>query len=59
VTNYNLTQIMPTFEELLFQFGLCDLDLDGLVDLLGMPLLVVGVVLDGGGEKGVDEGGLS
>lgn len=48
-----------TLEELLFELGLGDLDLDGLVDLLGVTAAVVGVVLDGGGEEGVDEGRLS
>jgi len=48
-----------TFEELLFQLCLCDLNLDGLIHLLGMSALVIGVVLDGGREKGVDEGRLS
>lgn len=52
-------QIVLTLEELLFQFGLCDLDLDRLVYLLRMSSLVVGVVLDGRGEQGIDEGGLS
>lgn len=46
-------------EELLFQLGLGDLDLDGLVDLLRVTSAVVGVVLDGGGEEGVDEGGFA
>jgi len=48
-----------TLEELLLQLGLGDLDLDGLVDLLGVTAAVVGVVLDGGGEEGVDKGGLA
>ena len=47
------------FEELLFQLRFGDLDLDGLVDLLGVAATVVGVVLDGGREEGVDEGGLA
>lgn len=46
-------------EELLLQLSLCDLDLDGLVDLLLVSPLVIGIVLDGRGEQGVDEGGLS
>ena len=46
-------------EELLFQLCLGDLDLDGLVNLLVVSALVVGVVLDGGGEEGVDEGRLA
>lgn len=50
---------LPTFEELLFQLSLGDLDLDRLVDLLCMSLFVIGVVLDGRGEEGVDKGGLS
>jgi hypothetical protein len=48
-----------TLEELLLQLGLGDLDFDSLVDLLRMTAAVVGVVLDGGGEESVDEGGLS
>jgi hypothetical protein len=48
-----------TLEELLLELGLGDLDLDSLVDLLCVTAAVVGVVLDGGGEKGVDEGGLA
>jgi hypothetical protein len=48
-----------TLEELFLQLGLCDFDFDGLVNLLVMAALVVGVVLDGGGEEGVDKGGLS
>jgi hypothetical protein len=48
-----------TLEELFLQLSLGDLDLDRLVDLLLVPALVVGVVLDGGGEERVDEGGLA
>jgi len=48
-----------TFEELFFQFGLCDLNLDSLVHLLCVPSLVVGVVLDGCREEGVDESSLA
>lgn len=48
-----------TLEELLLQLGLCDLDLDGLVDLLLVPALVIGIVLDGGREESVDEGSLA
>jgi hypothetical protein len=48
-----------TLEELLLQLGLGDLDFDSLVNLLRMTAAVVGVVLDGGGEEGVDEGSLS
>lgn len=48
-----------TFEELLLQLSLGDLDLDGLINLLGVALLVVGIVLDGGREQSVDECGLS
>ena len=50
---------MRTLEELLLEFGLCDLDLDSLVHLLVVSSLVVGIVLDGGGEERVDEGSLS
>lgn len=48
-----------TLEELLLELGLGDLDLDGLVNLLLVTALVVGIVLDGGGEEGVDEGSLA
>jgi len=48
-----------TFEELLLQLCLCDFNLNGLVDLLGMSSLVIGVVLDCCREESVDEGGLS
>ena len=48
-----------TLEELLLKLCLCDLDFDSLVHLLHVAALVVGIVLDGGGEEGVDEGGLS
>jgi hypothetical protein len=50
---------LHTLEELLLKLGLGDLNLDGLVHLLVVSSLVVGVVLDGGGEEGVDEGRLS
>ena len=50
---------MPTLEKLLLELGLGDLNLDRLVDLLLMAALVVGIVLDGGGEEGVDEGRLA
>jgi hypothetical protein len=46
-------------EELLLQLGLGDLDLNRLVNLLGVASAVIGVVLDGCAEEGVDEGGLS
>lgn len=48
-----------TFEELLLQLGFGDLDLDGAVNLLLVAALVIGIVLDGGGEESVDEGSLS
>jgi hypothetical protein len=48
-----------TFEELLLQFRLCNLNFDSLVNLLVMAALVVGIVLDRGGEEGVDECGFS
>jgi len=50
---------MRTLEELLLKLGLGDLDLDSFVDLLLVALLVVGIVLDGSGEKRVNEGGLA
>ena len=55
----NICSRALTLEELLLELGLGDLDLDSLVDLLCVTAAVVGVVLDGGGEKGVDEGGLA
>ena len=45
-----------TFEEFLFQLRFGDFDLDGFVDLFGVAAAVVGVVFDGRGEEGVDEG---
>jgi hypothetical protein len=48
-----------TFEELLLQLGFGDLNLDRLVNLLVVSALVIGVVLNGGGEEGVDKGRLS
>ena len=39
-----------TLEELLLQLGLGNLNLDGLVDLLLVPSLVIGIVLDGSRE---------
>jgi hypothetical protein len=48
-----------TLEELLLELGLGDLNLDRLVHLLVVSSLVVGIVLDGGGEERVDEGCLS
>ena len=48
-----------TLEELLLQLGLGNLNLDGLVDLLLVPALVVGIVLDGGGEQRVNKGRLA
>ena len=50
---------VPTLEELLLELCLCDLNLDCLVHLLVVSSLVVGVVLDRGGEEGFDEGCLS
>jgi hypothetical protein len=54
-----LSRARPTLEELLLELSLGDLDLDCLVHLLVVSSLVVGVVLDGCGEEGVDEGCLS
>lgn len=48
-----------TLEELFLELCLCDLNLDRLVHLLHVAALVVGIVLDGGGEERVDEGRLS
>ena len=48
-----------TLEELLLELGLGNFYFNRLVDLLLVAALVVRVVLDGGGEKGVDEGGLA
>ncbi len=49
----------PDLEELLFQLGLGDFNLNSLVDLLGVTAAMVGVVLDGCAKEGVDEGGLA
>jgi hypothetical protein len=48
-----------TLKELFLQLSLCDLNLDSLVNLLVVATLVIGVVLDGGGEEGIDESSLS
>ena len=48
-----------TFEELLLQLSLCDLNLHRLVNLLCMSSLVILIVLDRCGEKGVDESSLA
>jgi hypothetical protein len=48
-----------TLEELFLQLGLCDFNLDSLVDLLVVATLVVGIVLDGGRKEGVDKGSLA
>lgn len=55
----SVRQLSLTLEELLLELGLGDLNLDRLVDLLLVPALVIGVVLDGRGEEGVDEGRLA
>lgn len=51
--------VSRTFEKLLFQLSLGDLDLHSPVNLLLVAAFVVGVVLDGGREQGVDESRLS
>lgn len=48
-----------TFEELLLELSLGNLNLHGSVNLLLVAALVIGIVLNGGGEEGVDEGRLS
>ena len=48
-----------TFEELLFQLRLCDLDLHGLVHLLRMAASMICVILDRCREECVDEGSFS
>ncbi len=48
-----------TLEELLLELSLGNLNLHGLVDLLLVPPLVIGIVLDGSREQGVDERRLS
>ena len=55
----SLSRARRTLEELLLELSLRNLDLDSLVHLLVVSSLVIGVVLDGCGEKGVDEGCLS
>ena len=50
---------MRTLEELLLELSLGDFNLNRLVHLLVVASLVVGIVLDGGGEERVDEGRLS
>jgi len=48
-----------TLEKLLLQLSLGDLDLNGAVHLLLVAALVVGIVLNSGREKSVDECSLS
>lgn len=48
-----------TFKELLLELSFSDFDFDSLVNLFGMTTLVIGVVLDSGGEECVDECSLS
>ena len=50
---------MFTFEEFLFQLGFRDLNFNCLVHLLRVSALMVCIVLDRGGEEGIDEGRLS
>lgn len=50
---------MYTFEESLLELSLCDLDLNGLVDLLSVSAFMVCIVLDRGREKSVDECGFA
>ena len=52
-------QAMHTFEEFLFQLGLCDLNLNGLIHLFSVSALMVCIIFDCGGEEGVDKGRLS
>lgn len=51
--------IYHTLKELLLELGLRNLNLHRLVNLLGVSAAVVGVVLDGRAEQGVDEGRLA
>lgn len=53
---YGLGFAVSTLEELLFQFSLCDFDLDRLVDLLVMATFVIGIILNGSRKQSVDEG---
>jgi hypothetical protein len=51
--------VSRTLEELLLQLSLGDLNLDSFVNLLLMPTLVIGVVLNCCGKEGVDESRLA
>lgn len=51
--------MVQTLEELLLELGLCNLNLNSLVNLLLMTAFVICVVLDGCGEESVDKGSLS
>lgn len=53
------TLMVLTLEKLLLQLSLGDFDLNGAVHLLLVAALVVGIVLNGGREKSVDECSLS
>ena len=57
--SFRITIFKHTFKELLLQLCLGNLNLNSLVNLLVMAALVVGIVLDRGGEEGVDECSLS
>lgn len=59
IQQHSQSMAARTLEKLLFKLSLCDLNLDRLVHLLHVAALVVGIVLDGGREKRVDEGRLS
>lgn len=50
---------VDTLEELLLELCFCDLNLDRLVHLLRVAASMVCIILDGGGEEGVDEGRLA
>lgn len=52
---WELKSFLVTFEEFLLQLGLCDFNFHSFVDLLVVSAPMVCIVLDGGGEKSVDE----
>lgn len=51
--------VVRTLKKLLFELGLGDFNLNSLVNLLLVPALVIGIVLDRGREESVDKGRLA
>ena len=58
-SSFEIVSIHLTFEELLLKLGLCDLDLNSLVDLLRVTAFVIRVVLNSSRKESIDECRLS